>query len=218
MTLFSFGHSQWWGDGGSSLGWATVELAKLLNAAEEGLMHSGTRFEFSWSWMNLCNRSFTLDTLVSSDSQESSKITSATGSKSLVYCLIPPGAETQQEHIHEWYLSRPSSRYGWFRVSATLILFSGSRVNIWQSRCMASWVADAPSVYRAVTEGGLHPLESICRLAASHAYFMSDSVGVPRRSVIKSSCCIGDEAWNKILLPNSSPKIQPTDQMSIELV
>lgn len=42
-------HSQWWGEGGSSLGWATVLLAKLLNAAEEGLIHSGTRLEFNCS-------------------------------------------------------------------------------------------------------------------------------------------------------------------------
>jgi len=107
-----------------------VELAKLLNAADEGLMQSGTLFEFNWSWMNLCNLSFTFDTLVSSDSQESSKITSAMGSKSLVYCLMPCGVEWQQEHMQEWYSRRPSSRYGWLRASPTLILFSGSSVSI----------------------------------------------------------------------------------------
>ena len=42
-------HSQWWGEGGSSLGCATVLLAKLLKAAEEGLMQSGTRLEFNCS-------------------------------------------------------------------------------------------------------------------------------------------------------------------------
>ena len=87
------GHSQWWGEGGSSEGCATVELAKLLKAADEGLMQRGTLFELSWSWMNLCRRSFTLDTQVSSDSQESSKITSATGSKSLVYWRMPEEVE-----------------------------------------------------------------------------------------------------------------------------
>lgn len=103
-------HSQWWGDGGSSLGWATVELAKLLNAADDGLMHKGTRFEFNWSWMNLCSFSFTLETHVSSDSQASGKDSSDTGSKSLVYCLSPAGVETQHAHMQEWYLSLPSSR------------------------------------------------------------------------------------------------------------
>ena len=52
-------YSQWWGEGGSSEGWATVELAKLLNAAEEGLMQRGTRCEPSWSEMNLCSFCFT---------------------------------------------------------------------------------------------------------------------------------------------------------------
>ena len=42
-----FSYSQWWGEGGNSEGWATVELAKLLNAAEDGLIQSGTRFEFN---------------------------------------------------------------------------------------------------------------------------------------------------------------------------
>jgi len=42
-------HSQWCGEGGSSLGCATVLLAKLLNAADDGLMQSGTRLEFNCS-------------------------------------------------------------------------------------------------------------------------------------------------------------------------
>lgn len=124
------GHSQWCGDGGSSLGCATVLLAKLLKAAEDGLMHNGTRFTVNCSWMNLWSLSFTLDTLVSSSSHMSSKISSAAGSNSRVYCRIPAGVETQQLHIQLWYRRRPSSRYGWFRASPTLILFSGSRVSI----------------------------------------------------------------------------------------
>lgn len=73
-------------------------------------MQSGTLLEFSWSWMNLCSLSFTLETQVNSDSHESSKMTSATGSKSRVYCLIPEDVEWQQAHMQEWYRSLPSSR------------------------------------------------------------------------------------------------------------
>jgi hypothetical protein len=102
LRVFARRHSQWWGEGGSSLGCATVELAKLLKAAEEGLMQSGTLFELSWSWMNLCNLSFTLDTQVRSVSQESSKSTSATGSKSLVYWRMPVLVLWQQAHMQEW--------------------------------------------------------------------------------------------------------------------
>lgn len=73
-------YSQWWGLGGSSLGCATVELAKLLNAAEEGLMQRGTRFEFIWLSINRWSLSFTLLTQVKSLSHSSSKALSATGS------------------------------------------------------------------------------------------------------------------------------------------
>ena len=136
-------YSQWCGLGGNSLGCATVELAKLLKAADEGLMQSGTRLQFIWSCMKRCNLSLTFETQVNSRSQRSSKGRSATGSKSVVYRLGPlpfpaafpaePEAPfvlpvepwpfpvcgfefvldpllVQQAHIHEWYLSRPSSR------------------------------------------------------------------------------------------------------------
>ena len=73
-------YSQWCGLGGNSLGCATVELAKLLNAADEGLIQRGTRFEFIWLSINLCNLSFTLLTHVRSLSHSSSKALSATGS------------------------------------------------------------------------------------------------------------------------------------------
>merc|ERR1719189_1062055 len=99
-----------WGEGGSSLGCATVLLAKLLKAAELGLIQRGTRLLVIWSWMNLCSLSLTLETLVSSSSHESSNTSSAAGSKSLVYCRMPWGVDTQQAHMQEWYLSRPSSR------------------------------------------------------------------------------------------------------------
>ena len=62
---------------------------------------------------------------------------------------------------------------------------------------MASWVALVPRVYRAETLGGLPPLASMWRLAASQAYRMSERVGVPSRSVIRSSCWIGEEACNR---------------------
>ena len=116
-------YSQWWGLGGSSLGCATVELAKLLKAADDGLMHKGTRLQLIWSWMKRCNLSLTLDTQVSSRSQRSSNGLSATGSKSVVYRrggppwpllpfpppLAPPVPEppavlVQHEHMQEWYL------------------------------------------------------------------------------------------------------------------
>ena len=71
-------YSQWCGLGGSSLGWATVELAKLLKAAEWGLMQSGTRLVLIWSWMKRCSFSFTLATHDSSRSQSSSKVRSDT--------------------------------------------------------------------------------------------------------------------------------------------
>merc|ERR1712088_464330 len=73
-------YSQWWGLGGNSLGCATVELAKLLKAADEGLMHRGTRFEFIWLSINRCSLSLTLLTQVKSLSHSSSKARSATGS------------------------------------------------------------------------------------------------------------------------------------------
>ena len=109
-------YSQWCGLGGSSLGCATVDEAKLLKAADEGLMQRGTRLQLIWSWMNLCNLSFTLETQVSSRSQRSSKGRSATGSKSVVYRRGPAEpAEPfepeepllvleQQLHMQEWYL------------------------------------------------------------------------------------------------------------------
>ena len=78
--LISICYSQWCGLGGNSLGCATVELAKLLNAADEGLIQRGTRFEFIWLSINLCNLSFTLLTHVRSLSHSSSKALSATGS------------------------------------------------------------------------------------------------------------------------------------------
>ena len=191
-------YSQWCGEGGSSEGWATVELAKLLNAAEDGLIQSGTRLEFNWSWMNLWSLCLTLFTLVSSSSQASSKGSSDIGSKSRVYWRIPEEVEWQHAHIQEWYLSLPSSRYGWFSASVTLILLSGSIVSIWHIKWIASWVAHCPMEYRAETEGGFTPRLSMCRFAASQAYFRSANVGVPKRSVIKSNCWIGLEAWNKI--------------------
>jgi hypothetical protein len=52
------------------------------------------------------------------------------------------------------------------------------------TRWTASWVTDGDRVYKADSDGGFWPLERTCRLAASQANFMSESVGVPRRSVI----------------------------------
>merc|ERR1712088_156931 len=90
-------YSQWCGLGGSSLGCATVELAKLLKAADEGLMQRGTRFELIWSRMKRCSLSLTLLTQVRSLSQSSSKALSASGSKSRVYWRIPDEVVAQQE-------------------------------------------------------------------------------------------------------------------------
>ena len=78
LWFFLVHYSQWCGLGGSSLGCATVELAKLLNAAEWGLMQSGTRLVLIWSWMKRCSFSFTLATHDSSRSQSSSKVRSDT--------------------------------------------------------------------------------------------------------------------------------------------
>ena len=88
-TTLIFFYSQWCGLGGSSLGCATVELAKLLKAADDGFIQSGTRLQFIWSWINLCNLSLTFETHVNSRSQTSSNGRSATGSKSVVYRLGP---------------------------------------------------------------------------------------------------------------------------------
>ena len=89
LVIWPFFYSQWCGLGGSSLGCATVELAKLLKAADDGFIQSGTRLQFIWSWINLCNLSLTFETHVSSRSQTSSNGLSATGSKSVVYRLGP---------------------------------------------------------------------------------------------------------------------------------
>ena len=110
VLLLLFFYSQWWGLGGSSLGWATVELAKLLYAADEGLMQRGTRLELIWSKMNRCILSLTFETQVKSRSHSSSNGRSADGSNSLEYCLIPDAEVWQQPHMQEWYRSLPSSR------------------------------------------------------------------------------------------------------------
>lgn len=62
-------HSQTCGDGGSSEGWATCELAKFLNDMEFGLRHKGTLFFCCCSKMNLCSFSLQWCTEVSPSSK-----------------------------------------------------------------------------------------------------------------------------------------------------
>lgn len=121
--------------------WIVYTLAKLLYAADIGLIQRGTRSRAKWLIMNLWRRSFTWDIDLNSFSQVSSNACGAVGSKSWVYCRPPQDVEAQQVHIQEWYLSRPSSRYGCARASVTVNLLSGSKASICVSKWTASWVA-----------------------------------------------------------------------------
>lgn len=70
------------------------------------------------------------------------------------------------------------------------IKLTGSKTNIWHSRWTASWVACVLSLYSADKVGGLAALLNIWHRAPSHACRMSSIDGVPKSSVINSSCKI----------------------------
>lgn len=84
MTTGDRSYSHTSGDGGISEGWATVELIKLLKAADWGLMQSGTRLPFCCSKMNWWMISLTCLTELRFFSKPSSNLGLVTGSKSLV--------------------------------------------------------------------------------------------------------------------------------------
>ena len=69
-----------------------------------------------------------------------------------------------------------------------LILLTGLKTSILQSRWTASCVACPDSVYNAAMDGARGLWLNTCDLAASHAVFMSSNVGVPSNSTIRSSC------------------------------
>lgn len=65
---------------------------------------------------------------------------------------------------------------------------TGSKTNIWHSKCTASCVAWELKVYRADNDGCFGTRLSMWVLAPSHACLMSSIEGVPSSSVISSSC------------------------------
>ena len=67
---------------------------------------------------------------------------------------------------------------------------TGSKTNIRQSKWTASCVAWLESVYKAASEGGLCAVRLMWALAPSQDVFIAESLGVPKRSVIRSS-------WNE---------------------
>lgn len=67
-------------------------------------------------------------------------------------------------------------------------ILTGSKTSIWHNKWTASWVACELRVYRAERDGGFGARRSMWLRAPSQACRMSSIEGVPRSSVISSSC------------------------------